>query len=112
MNSPLMTFRLLLLVLTLSFSATFSLAHSGGTDSRGGHHDRKNGGYHYHHGMGPHDHPGGVCPYQQSSLNAPTRKTATEKNVFQRHPILTAIGALVLLGFGREKYNSWKSSKR
>lgn len=47
-----------------------SLAHSGRTDSSGGHHDYKNksglGSYHYHHGMGPHLHPGGVCPYSGS----------------------------------------------
>ena len=35
--------------------------HSGRTDNKGGHHDRINGGYHYHHGHGPHQHPGGVC---------------------------------------------------
>lgn len=29
-------------------SAAALLAHSGRTDSRGGHHDRENGGYHYH----------------------------------------------------------------
>lgn len=42
-------------------------AHSGRTDSSGGHRDNKNasglGYYHYHHGMGPHLHPNGVCPY-------------------------------------------------
>lgn len=46
-------------------------AHSGRTDSSGGHHDYNNksglGSYHYHHGMGPHLHPGGVCPYSGSS---------------------------------------------
>lgn len=49
---------------------TTSFAHSGRTDSSGGHHDYKNksglGSYHYHHGMGPHLHPGGVCPYSGS----------------------------------------------
>jgi len=46
-------------------------AHSGRTDSSGGHRDNKNasglGSYHYHHGMGPHLHPGGVCPYASGS---------------------------------------------
>lgn len=45
-----------------------SFAHSGRTDSSGGHHDYKNksglGSYHYHHGYGPHLHEGGVCPYE------------------------------------------------
>lgn len=43
-------------------------AHSGRTDSSGGHHDYKNksglGSYHYHCGGYPaHLHPNGVCPY-------------------------------------------------
>ncbi|WP_346897441.1 YHYH domain-containing protein [Clostridium sp. UBA7503] len=53
-----------ILVVLLSLSQT-SYAHSGRTDSNGGHKDNKNasglGGYHYHHGLGPHLHPGGVC---------------------------------------------------
>ena len=48
-------------------SPGISLAHSGGTDSYGGHHDYRNasglGSYHYHHGYGPHLHMNGVCPY-------------------------------------------------
>mgnify|MGYP001031315109 FL=1 len=43
-------------------------AHSGRTDSYGGHHDYKNksglGSYHYHHGYPAHLHDGGVCPYE------------------------------------------------
>lgn len=43
-------------------------AHSGRTDSSGGHRDNRNasglGYYHYHcGGYPPHLHPGGVCPY-------------------------------------------------
>lgn len=47
-------------------------AHSGRTDSRGGHRDNKNksglGSYHYHCGGYPaHLHENGVCPYSNSS---------------------------------------------
>ena len=49
------------------------IAHSGGTDSAGGHHDYNNvsglGSYHYHHGYGPHLHENGVCPYDESSYD-------------------------------------------
>ena len=38
-----------------------SYSHSGRTDSKGGHHDYKNGGYHFHHGNRPHQHPNGQC---------------------------------------------------
>ena len=44
-----------------------SLAHSGRTDSSGGHYDRSTGEYHYHHGYPAHQHPGGVCPYSSAS---------------------------------------------
>lgn len=40
-----------------------SYAHSGRTDSNGGHYNRSTGEYHYHHGYSAHQHPGGVCPY-------------------------------------------------
>lgn len=56
-----------------------NLAHSGRTDSNGGHKDNKNasglGSYHYHCGGNPaHLHTGGVCPY--SSAAAPTSAPA------------------------------------
>ncbi len=71
-----------LMMMSLLF-APASYAHSGRTDASGGHHDYNNvsglGSYHYHHGYGPHLHPGGVCPYESgnytnntSSLSAPT----------------------------------------
>lgn len=49
-----------LFVVTLIFSAS---AHSGRTDSKGGHYDRSTGEYHYHHGYPAHDHIDGICPY-------------------------------------------------
>lgn len=58
--------KVILLVLLLSLFSVAAFAHSGGTDSSGGHYDHKNGGYHYHHGYSAHQHPGGVCPYSSS----------------------------------------------
>ncbi len=40
-----------------------SAAHSGRTDSNGGHRDSSTGEYHYHHGYPAHQHENGVCPY-------------------------------------------------
>jgi hypothetical protein len=57
-----------ILFVLVAYCSLTSYAHSGGTDSRGGHYNRKMGGYHYHHGMGPHQHPNGKCPYTGSSL--------------------------------------------
>lgn len=40
-------------------------AHSGDTDSNGGHHDTITGYYHYHcDGRPAHEHVNGVCPYK------------------------------------------------
>lgn len=68
----------------LLFSSNTTFAHSGRTDSNGGHHDYSNksglGSYHYHHGLGPHLHPGGVCPYSASSTTK-NRNTITSKKV-------------------------------
>ncbi len=66
----------LLLPLFLILYSFIASAHSGRTDSRGGHHDRKNGGYHYHHGMPAHQHPNGICEYasktRKSNKSIPT----------------------------------------
>ena len=70
-----------LLCVGLLLCPNLSSAHSGRTDSSGGHHDYNNksglGSYHYHHGMGPHLHKNGVCPY--SSTSSKTSKTNTKK---------------------------------
>lgn len=44
---------------------TIAYAHSGRTDSNGGHYDRSTGEYHYHHGYSAHQHNAdGSCPYE------------------------------------------------
>lgn len=68
------------------FSTNFTIvaeAHSGRTDSAGGHRDNKNksglGYYHYHHGYGPHLHTNGICPYSASNdttVNTETNQSA------------------------------------
>ena len=55
-----------------------SLAHSGRTDSDGGHYDRTTGEYHYHHGFGEHQHPGGVCPYSKPSSSSKTSYSSSD----------------------------------
>lgn len=67
----------LFLSIVFIFVSTFiSFAHSGRTDSSGGHKDNKNasglGSYHYHHGYPPHLHTNGVCPYNNPKPNSNT----------------------------------------
>lgn len=50
-------------LLTVFLLSTVAFAHSGRTDSKGGHYDHSTGEYHYHHGHPAHQHPGGQCPY-------------------------------------------------
>ena len=54
------------LVLLSLLVPIWAVAHSGGTDSSGGHYDHSTGEYHYHHGYPAHQHTGGVCPYRNS----------------------------------------------
>lgn len=57
-------------------------AHSGRTDSSGGHHDNKNasglGSYHYHCGGYPaHLHKNGVCPYSSSAKTSSSSSSSS-----------------------------------
>lgn len=60
--------RLIIFIFVLTFIIFLSFglvtyAHSGGTDSNGGHYDSTTGEYHYHHGYSAHQHINGECPY-------------------------------------------------
>ncbi len=59
-------------------------AHSGRTDSQGGHRDNKNasglGSYHYHHGYSAHLHPNGVCTYDNNNVTSSTKTSAQTSN--------------------------------
>lgn len=71
----------ILIILLLFINIATASAHSGRTDSNGGHRDVNNvsglGSYHFHHGLGPHLHPNGICPYANNSS-----KTTEGSNIF------------------------------
>ena len=56
-------------------------AHQGKTDSKGGHYDRQNGGYHYHHGYPAHEHKNGECPYDFETVTRETKKGPSEEKL-------------------------------
>mgnify|MGYP004599282761 FL=1 len=63
---------ILLIILSIILIGVNAYAHSGRTDSSGGHKDNNNksglGSYHYHCGGHPaHLHTNGICPYSSSS---------------------------------------------
>ena len=94
--------RLLVLVLALLLSLPV-LAHSGRTDSKGGHYNRSTGEYHYHHGYPAHQHEGGECPYDfddrtgessgtsssgSSSSSSASEEAEEEPEEEEEHPLL------------------------
>ena len=76
---------ILLIILSVILIGANAYAHSGRTDSRGGHKDNKNksglGSYHYHCGGYPaHLHTNGVCPYSSGAGSAKESvSTSSEK---------------------------------
>lgn len=67
-RSALLRFLLILSLAVVLLHPLSVYAHSGDTDSSGGHYDRDTGSYHYHCGGHPaHQHTGGICPYRYSS---------------------------------------------
>ena len=60
---------ILISIITILSLTVLCFAHSGRTDSNGGHYDRSTGEYHYHHGESAHQHPNGICPYENNNTN-------------------------------------------
>ena len=86
---------MLILAFLFSFQA---FAHSGGTDSNGGHYDNINGGYHYHHGHPAHDHPNGECPYVISKENEEKKNSKTLTIIFLcTTPLMAAFPMSILI---------------
>lgn len=86
---------ILLIILSIILICSNAYAHSGRTDSSGGHKDNKNksglGSYHYHCGGHPaHLHTNGVCPYSSSkkstSNSSSNTKTTTKTNSTETTP--------------------------
>lgn len=79
---------ILLIALSIISIGINAYAHSGRTDSNGGHKDNKNksglGSYHYHCGGHPaHLHTNGVCPY---SSNSSSSKNSTSSSSSSKSP--------------------------
>lgn len=76
----------LVFIMSLVIASGSLLAHSGRTDSSGGHKDNKNksglGSYHYHcDGYPAHLHSKGVCPYKPSTSNDTTIKPSSTTKI-------------------------------
>lgn len=71
MNNKLNTMKVFIAILCilLCLFAITTFAHSGMTDSNGGHYDISTGEYHYHHGHPAHQHTNSKCPYELSNFS-------------------------------------------
>lgn len=86
----------IILALLVLFVPIISNAHSGRTDSSGGHRDNKNksglGSYHYHHGYGPHLHTNGVCPYLVTTTQSKDSISLGKTKIIQIQKKLNKLG--------------------
>lgn len=82
----------LLIICSLLLSLPVS-AHSGRTDSKGGHYNRDTGEYHYHHGQPAHQHPNGVCPYSNS--NNSSNSNSSNKDESETNSVGIIIGIII-----------------
>lgn len=76
---------ILFIALSVILIGANAYAHSGRTDSSGGHKDNKNksglGSYHYHCGGHPaHLHTNGVCPYSSSSSSSKSSTSSSSSS--------------------------------
>lgn len=86
----------LLIVLIIISIGTSVYAHSGRTDSNGGHRDNKNksglGNYHYHcGGYSAHLHSNGVCPYSSSSSSSKSSTSNSQSATTETTAVPTTI---------------------
>lgn len=66
-------------ILIAALFLTPAYAHPGRTDADGGHYDRSTGEYHYHHGYPAHQHPNGICPYEDEEPETTRAASSTHK---------------------------------
>lgn len=88
----------------LLFSNTVVFAHSGRTDSSGGHHDYQNksglGSYHYHcNGNPPHLHENGSCPYSTKPKATDASKAKPKSKYYSEATVKKVQKKLNKLGY-------------
>lgn len=89
------TISILLTILTIISIGVNLYAHSGRTDSSGGHKDNNKSGlgsYHYHCGGHPaHLHTNGVCPYSSSSSSSKSSASSSSSSTKTTSTVPTTI---------------------
>lgn len=98
------TFSLSLCLLTVVILAAPAFAHSGRTDSQGGHTNHSTGEYHYHHGYPAHQHDNGICPYDFDDKTG--QNSGVESNNANKSDGSTSAAAKVKTETSEEKQSS------
>ena len=93
---------LFIAVIILTLAVT---AHPGKTDSKGGHYDRQNGGYHYHHGYPAHKHTNGECPYDYDTQTQESEKEPSTKETSSKNNTSQSTNTISKKHTGKNKYN-------
>lgn len=96
------TRNVILFILSIAFAicllCTVTYAHSGKTDSNGGHYNSETGEYHYHHGYPEHQHNNGICPYDYDDKTSENSKSSTSNNKQDNiKPVFLIIFSIILL---------------
>lgn len=95
---------LLIIPIVLLLSTTVS-AHSGRTDSNGGHYNHETGEYHYHHGYPEHQHINGQCPYlikekEKQEILEQKKDTNYKKEDNESSTFAKIVGSVFVAGMG------------
>lgn len=105
--------KVLAIVMSLLLLSIFTLpsyAHSGRTDSSGGHRNSVTGNYHYHCGGHPaHEHIFGVCPYDIKDSNNSGKNNENTKGIVIAS-ILLPIIAIILIATIRDQVRKKRHS--
>lgn len=87
-------------IITILSLTVLCFAHSGRTDSSGGHKDSSTGEYHYHHGYPAHQHPNGKCPYDfDDNTNSESNNSTLKTTEYDIGDILGITFVTVILSF-------------
>lgn len=95
------TLAFVLAVICMLAGCLMADAHSGRTDAKGGHYDRSTGEYHYHHGYPAHQHPNGVCPYEdidksyENDSESPISSASVRRGNILRYAVVAFMGLFI-----------------
>lgn len=113
-------FYILILIIYMLIIPINTFAHSGRTDSNGGHWDRSTGTYHYHNGTSVQQNSGGSYQYNNSSDSNKILNNNSERkdswyiveNIFSVIFLIAIVGYMWYVTFGLSIIYDYKNKKK